>query len=109
MSNTLLLNAGQQGPLNPMMFILLAMFVVMYFFMIRPQQKKAKEQKNFIANLKKGDRIVTMGGIHGKIVDVKPDGDTLLLEVAEGTKIKFDKSVVSMEYTAAHYKETVEA
>ena len=93
------------GGFNPMMIILLAMFGVMYFFMIRPQQKKAKEQKNFLEELKKGDKIVTMGGIHGKIVQVNADSSTMLIEIAEGTKIKVDRSVVSMEYTDANYKE----
>lgn len=99
------LQGAAPGGFNPMMLILLGMFAVMYFFMIRPQQKKAKEQKSFIEELKKGDRIVTMGGIHGKIVSVSPDTGTLLLEVSEGTKIKLDKSVVSMEYTQASYKD----
>ena len=89
--------------LDPMMLILLAMFGVMYFFMIRPQQKKQKEQKSFLTELKKGDKIVTMGGLHGKIVSVNADSNTLLLEVSEGTKVKLDSSVVSMEYTQASY------
>ena len=102
----LFLQAGPGGGgFNPMMIILLAMFGVMYFFMIRPQQKKAKEQKNFLEELKKGDKVVTMGGIHGKIVQVNPDSSTILIEVAEGTKIKVDRSVISMEYTDASYKE----
>ncbi|MCP4124516.1 MAG: preprotein translocase subunit YajC [Bacteroidetes bacterium] len=105
MTDMLLLQAAGAGGFNPMMIILLAMFGVMYFFMIRPQQKKAKEQKSFLEDLKKGDRIVTMGGIHGKIVQVNPDSPTVLVEVAEGTKLKIDRSVVSMEYTDANYKE----
>ena len=110
MTETFLLQAALGGGgFNPMMLILLAMFGVMYFFMIRPQQKKAKDQKNFSENLKKGDKIVTMGGIHGKIVQVNQEGNTVLLEVSEGTKIKVDKSVVSMEYTDATYNEAKDA
>lgn len=103
MSYNLFLQAGGGQPFNPMMIILLAMFGVMYFFMIRPQQKKQKEQKSFIEDLAKGDRVVTMGGIHGKIIQVSEDSGTILMEVSEGTKLKVDKSVISMEYTQASY------
>ncbi|MCF8275929.1 MAG: preprotein translocase subunit YajC [Flavobacteriales bacterium] len=71
------------------------MFVVFYLFMIRPQMKKAKEEKNFRAELKKGDKIVTIGGIHGKIAEVKET--TLLIEVGEGIKLKIEKTAVSKD------------
>jgi preprotein translocase subunit YajC len=71
-------------------------FVVMYFFMIRPQQKKAKEQKLFREGLKKGDDIVTIGGLHGKIYSVESD-DTIVVEVDKGIKLTFEKSSVSAE------------
>jgi preprotein translocase subunit YajC len=103
MTASILMQAG--GGANSMWIILLAMFAVMYFFMIRPQQKKQNQQKNFLTELKKGDRIVTMGGIHGRIVNVQEDSPTVLLEISEGTKIKIDKSVISMEYTQANYSE----
>lgn len=67
-------------------------FVIMYFFMIRPQMKKQKEQKNFRENLKAGDKVVTIGGVHGKILEVT---DTTVLLNSEGTKIRFEKSAVS--------------
>lgn len=73
------------------------MFVVFYFFMIRPQMKKAKEEKKFRAELKKGDKIVTIGGIHGKIAEVKED--TLMIEVGEGHKLKVEKAAVSKDNT----------
>ncbi|MCB0503147.1 MAG: preprotein translocase subunit YajC [Bacteroidetes bacterium] len=95
----IILQAGGGG-MGTMPIIMLAMLAVFYFFMIRPQQKKQNEQKKFLADLTKGQKVVTMGGIHGKIVSVNPDGTTLLLEVAEGTKIKIDRSVISMEYSA---------
>ncbi|WP_323757458.1 preprotein translocase subunit YajC [Roseivirga sp.] len=69
--------------------------VVFYFFMIRPQQKKQKDQKSFISDIKKGDRIVTIGGIHGRIAEM--DDDTITLDVEKGAKIKFDKSAISLE------------
>jgi preprotein translocase subunit YajC len=68
------------------------MVLVFYFFMIRPQMKKQKELKNFRENLKAGDKVVTIGGIHGKILEV---ADTTVLVQAEGTKLRFDKSAIS--------------
>jgi len=73
--------------------------VVMYFFMIRPQTKKAKDQKNFINEIKKGDKVVTIGGIHGRVAKV--NDDTLLVEVDGTTKLKIEKSVISIEFTKA--------
>ena len=69
--------------------------VIFYFFMIRPQQKKQKDQKKFLAEIKKGDAAVTMGGIHGKIAAI--EDDTVLLDVDRGTKIRVDKSSISLE------------
>jgi len=63
--------------------------------MIRPQMKKQKELKNFRANLKAGDKIVTIGGIHGKILEVT---DTTVLVQTEGAKIRFEKSAVSQSF-----------
>ena len=68
------------------------MLVVFYFFMIRPQMKKQKEQKNFRENLKAGDKVVTIGGIHGKILEVT---DTTVLINSEGTKLRMEKSAIS--------------
>ena len=71
------------------------MFVIMYFFMIRPQQKKAKDQKKFIEEIKKGDYIVTIGGAHGRIAEM--EGDTFILEVEKGGRIRYNKTAISME------------
>lgn len=71
------------------------MFLVMYFFMIRPQQKKAKEQKSFRDTMKKGDFVQTLGGIHGKIYSLEDD-DTVWLEVdTKGTRIKIEKAGIA--------------
>jgi preprotein translocase subunit YajC len=70
--------------------------VVFYFFMIRPQQKKSKDQKIFRENIKKGDNIVTVGGLHGKIYSLDED-DTFTLEVDKGIKLKFEKSAISLD------------
>lgn len=75
------------------------MILVFYFFMIRPQAKKAKEQKKFISNIQKGDKIVTIAGIHGTVNKVNEDG-TLSLETSPGSYIKIEKSAISMEWTA---------
>ena len=66
---------------------------VFYFFMIRPQQKKAKEQKELLAAIKKGDEVVTIGGMHGKVYLV--DESTVTLDLDKGVKLTFDKSAVS--------------
>ncbi len=96
MINTLLM-AGAQGGGNPItQFIpLILIIVVFYFFMIRPQLKKSKDQKKFRENIAKGDKIVTIGGIHGKIVEVQEK--TFLIEVEGGHKLKIEKSAVSMD------------
>jgi len=84
------------------------MILVFYFFMIRPQAKKAKQQKTFISNLQKGDKIVTIAGIHGTINKVNEDG-TLMLETSPGSYIKIEKSSISMEWTANINKPAEEA
>lgn len=72
----------------------LLMFVVIYFFMIRPQIRRQKSEKKFAAALKKGDRVITKSGIHGKIVDLHDD--SCIIETMAG-KIKFERSAISME------------
>jgi preprotein translocase subunit YajC len=97
MNELLILMAPQQGQSGGgiMSFLpLIAIVVVFYFFMIRPQMKKAKEQKKYIEALKKGDKILTIGGIYGKIVEVNEDA-TILMEVEDGTKMKISKNAVS--------------
>lgn len=76
---------------------ILLLFAVMYLFLIRPQMKKAKNEKKFAAELKKGDRVVTAGGMYGKVIDLYEDG-TCLIEVGAG-RIKFERSAISMEKT----------
>ncbi len=74
---------------------LVLIIVVFYFFMIRPQLKKTKEQKKFRENIKVGDKIVTIGGIHGKISDVQDT--TFMITVEGGVKFKIEKNAVSMD------------
>ncbi|MDH5366111.1 MAG: preprotein translocase subunit YajC [Cyclobacteriaceae bacterium] len=95
MIRTVLLQAGGQG-FDPMTLLLWGgIFVVFYFFMIRPQQKKAKDQKKFISEIKKGDSIVTTGGIHGKVFSV--EDETVTIEVDKSTKLTLEKSSISLE------------
>jgi preprotein translocase subunit YajC len=72
------------------------MFVVVYFFMIRPQMKRAKQEKSFAAELKKGDRVITKSGMHGKILDFSDKNNSVIIETGAG-KITFDRSSISME------------
>ena len=89
--------SGMQG----FQFIFLGlMIVVFWMFFIRPQSKRAKNQKNFIQNLQKGDKVVTIAGIHGTINKVNEDG-TMHLEISPGSYIKIEKSSISMDWTAA--------
>ena len=74
------------------------MILVFWLFFIRPQAKKAKQQKTFIDNLQKGDKIVTIAGIHGVINKVNEDG-TIMLEISPGSYIKIEKSAISMDWT----------
>ena len=76
----------------------LLMFVVIYFFMIRPQQKRAKNEKEFESSLKVGDKIVTKSGLHGKIAELADT--TVIIETMSG-KLKMERSAISMEMSAA--------
>jgi preprotein translocase subunit YajC len=84
---------------------LIAIIAVFYFFMIRPQQKKAKDQKVFIEEIKKGDLVVTIGGAYGRVAEI--EDDTFIIEFERGARIKFLKTSVSMDSTkAANAKKT---
>ncbi len=101
--NTVLLMGspdGQSSGGSLQLVLMGAIILVFWLFMIRPQAKKAKEQKKFIENLSKGDKIVTIAGIHGTINKVNED-NTLQLEVSPGSYIKIEKSAISQEWSAA--------
>jgi len=72
------------------------MFLVIYLFMIRPQMKRQKNEKKFQTTIKKGTRVITTSGIHGKIVDLIESDNTCVIETGAG-KIKFERSAISME------------
>jgi len=73
--------------------MLVAIFLIFYFLIIRPQQKRAKEHQKLIESLKKGDKVITSSGIHGKVVGL--DDKTVLIEVDDGVKIKFEKAAIA--------------
>jgi preprotein translocase subunit YajC len=99
---TILLQAqGQQSSYFQFLFFG-AIILIFYFFMIRPQQKKAKDQKKFIEDIKKGDYVVTIGGAHGHVAEM--EGDTFILEVEKGGRIRFNKSAISLEATKVAQK-----
>ena len=86
------------GQINQFLPFLL-MFVVIYFFMIRPQQKKIKQEKEFESGLKVGDKIITKSGFHGKITELTDD-TSAVIETMSG-KLKIERSAISLELTAA--------
>ncbi|MFD2201506.1 preprotein translocase subunit YajC [Shivajiella indica] len=97
MNNWILLQADGGAGIMGQVFLFGSIILIMYFFMIRPQQKKQKETKNFLEAIKKGDTVVTIGGIHGKIYAI--EGDSVTLELDKGVKIKVEKSAISADYT----------
>ena len=82
-------NIGQFAPL-------VLMFLVVYFFMIAPQMKRAKKEKKFAAELKKGNKVITKSGMHGKIAELNDKDNSCVIETQAG-KIKFDRSAISMD------------
>lgn len=86
--------AGAAGPANPLVSFLplILVFVVFYFFMIRPQMKKQKEMNNYRSSLKKGDKVVTTGGIYGRIYEVKDN--FVMMDVGGDVRLKVDKNAL---------------
>lgn len=100
--------AGAGGMGGTIQFVFLGMMILVFWlFFIRPQAKRAKNQKLFIENLGKGEKIVTIAGIHGTINKVNEDG-TLNIEVSPGSYLKIEKSAISMDWTAALNKQAID-
>jgi preprotein translocase subunit YajC len=87
-------SAGGLGSMLPF----LAMIVVIYFFMIRPQMSKQKKEKKFQAEIIKGTKVITSSGIHGKISEIHENDNTITIETGAG-KIKFERAAISMDLT----------
>ena len=90
---TLLLQASGEG-ITQLLFPV-AIALVVYFFMIRPQQRRANEAKKFRESLAKGSSVVTIGGLHGKVVDLSDEG--VIIEVDKGVRLKFDRTAIARE------------
>ncbi len=105
--NLVLLQAAPGGGGMVQLLLMGGIIVVFWLFMIRPQAKKAKEQKTFVENMQKGDRVVTIAGIHGTINKINED-NTIQLEVSPGSYLKIEKSSISMEWSVALNKVAVE-
>ncbi|UII22389.1 preprotein translocase subunit YajC [Fulvivirga ligni] len=103
MLKTVLLQASGSGGGMQSMILFGGVALVFYFFMIRPQQKKQKDQKKFIQEIKRGDQVVTIGGIHGKVLSA--DDDNVVLEIDKGVKITILKSSISLEASKPPVKE----
>ncbi|MDR2406867.1 MAG: preprotein translocase subunit YajC [Bacteroidales bacterium] len=85
--------SGEKGGSLPMIGFLVLIILIFYFFMIRPQRKKEKDAQAFRASLQKGDKVVTIGGVHGKIVEVQET--TFIIETEGGSRMKIEKVAVS--------------
>lgn len=92
----------QESIMNMLPFV--AMIGVFYFLIIRPQMKRQKNEKNFQTTVKKGVKIVTSSGIHGKIVEINENDNTIIIETGAG-KIKFERSAISMELSKKYNTE----
>jgi preprotein translocase subunit YajC len=98
--NLLLMAGGQNQQGNGGMsgiIMIVAIIVIFYFFMIRPQRKRQKEEKLFRENLQKGQKIITIGGLHGKICDVKDT--TIIVEIANDVRVEVEKASIAINVT----------
>ncbi len=100
LNSVLLAGNPQQGGGMVQLVLMGGIILVFWLFMIRPQAKKAKDQKKFVDNMQKGDKVVTIAGIHGTVNKVNED-NTIQLEVNPGSYLKIERSSISMEWTAA--------
>ena len=98
---------GGKGGSSGTLIMMGLMILVFWMFMIRPQAKKAKQQKEFVNTMQKGDKIVTISGIHGTINKVNEDG-TIMLETSPGSYMKIEKSAVSLEWSTTANKALTE-
>jgi preprotein translocase subunit YajC len=98
MSHFVILLQAAPGAGSMQLLLIGGMILVFWLFMIRPQQKKAKQAKAFQQNMQKGDKIVTIAGIHGTVNKVNEDG-TIMIETSPGSYMKIEKSAISIEWT----------
>lgn len=94
LSFSLLQAAGNAGGTSSFLIMIVLMFAIMYFFMIRPQNKKQKEIQNFRNSLSKGQEVVTAGGIYGTIRDIDDVNNIITLEIANGVRVRIDRNSI---------------
>lgn len=99
MTNFLAAEPGATGNIWGLIWPMLLMFAVFYFFLIRPQQKKQKQRTSMLGQIKKGDKITTIGGLHGTVVELTDD--TVVIRVNDTTKMTFERSAVNTIVSAA--------
>ena len=87
--------AGGGGGAMIQLLPLVLIFVVFYFLLIRPQQKKLKEHRRLVSELKRGDKVITAGGLHATVVKVEEDDQTLILEIAKDVRVKAQRHTIS--------------
>lgn len=90
-------SGGGSGSILGMLLPFLLMFVVLYFLMIRPQQKRAKEHQKMLTELKKGDRVVTTGGMFGTVFGFPEDESKIIIKVSDEVKLEFMKSSIAQK------------
>jgi preprotein translocase subunit YajC len=86
-------NGFGTGSITQTIFFFGAIFLIFYFMIIRPQQKRAKEREKMLSNIQKGDKVITSGGLHGTIVNI--DEKTVLVQVADNVKLKYERSAIA--------------
>lgn len=101
--NVLLMSPASQGGGSgtgwSSMLMIVAVIVIFYFFMVRPQSARAKKEKQFRESLQKGQKVVTVSGVHGKVVEIKET--TIILEIANNVQIEVEKSAVAIDMANA--------
>jgi preprotein translocase subunit YajC len=85
---------GGSGSMISTIIMFGAIFLIFFFMIIRPQQKRAKEREKMLSNIEKGDKVVTSGGLHGVVAGI--DEKTILLQVSDNVKLKFDRSAIAV-------------
>lgn len=88
------MNGFLQGAAGSLIIPMAIMMLIFYFLLIRPQKKKENDRKKMIDELKKGDKILTMGGIYGVVTNVKPEENIIVVKIGEGAKVEFAKSAI---------------
>ena len=104
MTNIILAAQAQNGGGYSMIIMLVAIFAIMYFFMIRPQQKKQKEIRNFQNSIQEGTKVITAGGMYGTVKSINIENNTLDVEIAKGVTISVDRSYVFANAAAQQQK-----